>query len=104
MSKTGPFKKANMNIKDSKVEEKETKEPIDIIARFIVGVAINPFVFQFILWRFIHRDIPWYMDIWVGLFFANKYAAQVLGFFWILTLVVSYCGFDYPFFHIPLEK
>ena len=90
--------------KDEVEKEKKKKELIDNIALLIVGVCFNPFIFQFVLWRFIHRDIPWYMDLWVGLFFANKYTKNVLGFFWILTLVVSYCGFDYPFFHLPLEK
>lgn len=83
-------------------ENKNNKEKLnEAIGKLIAGCLVVPFVFQFVLWRFIHRDIPWYMDLWAGLFIVeDKFTSRILGLLWIGTLVASYCGFEYPFFKV----
>jgi hypothetical protein len=85
--------------------KKNTKDIVSkSVGQILAGACINSWIFQFVLWRFIQRDVPWYMDAWAGIFFMNKYFAWLLSALWIGTLVASYCGIDYPFFVLPLEK
>lgn len=87
-------------MKNSEDEEKQ-EAYAKLVGSLIGSVLFGSLIFQFILWRFINKDVPWYIDIWAGVFLAsNKFFVHVLAFLFIATVVSSYCGIEYPFFHL----